>query len=151
MGSPCRYLDLWRTVTVSFGRLTLLATVTGGLPLSAPCAADSTVWFTAGPAAVTLRLPARWTADTVDFLLLALPAVLSTRAGVISAVTAAFAVVLLAVGTDTLALDLLAGVTTPWAGVHWFATDFTAVAGLLGPTACAAAATRVVDLGSSTA
>ena len=78
---------------------------------------------------------------------------LSTRAGVISAVTAAFAVVLLAVGTDTLALDLLAGVTTPWAGVHWFATDFTAVAGLLGPTACAcaAAATRVVGLGSSTA
>ena len=76
---------------------------------------------------------------------------LSTRAGVISAVTAAFAVVLLAVGTDALALDLLAGVTTPCAGVHWFATDFTAVAGLLGPTACAAAATRVVDLGSSTA
>ena len=65
--------------------------------------------------------------------------------------TAAFALVLLTVGTDTLALDLLAGVTTPWAGVHWFATDFTAVAGLLGPTACAAAATRVVDLGSSTA
>ena len=76
---------------------------------------------------------------------------LSTRAGVISAVTTAFAVVLLAVGTDALALDLLAGVTTPCAGVHWFATHFTAVTGLLGPTACVAAATRVVDLGSSTA
>ena len=80
MGSFCRYLDLCGTVTVSFGRLTLLATVTGGLLLSAPCAADSTVWFTAGPAAVTLRLPARWTADTVDYLLLALLAVLSTLA-----------------------------------------------------------------------
>ena len=76
---------------------------------------------------------------------------LSTLAGVISAVTAAIAVVLLAVGTDTLAQDLLADVTTPWARVLWFATDFTVVAGLLGPTACAAAATRVVDLGSSTA
>ena len=76
---------------------------------------------------------------------------LYTRAGMVSAVTAALVVVLLAVRTDTLALDLLAGVATPWAGVHWFATDFTAVAGLLGPTACAAAATRVVDLGSSTA
>ena len=69
LGSLCRYLDLWRTVTVSFGRLTLLATVTGSLPLLAPCAAASTVRFTAGLAA-----------DTVGFLLLALLAVLYTLA-----------------------------------------------------------------------
>ena len=68
----------------------------------------------------------------------------------VSAITVTFAVVVLAMGTDTLALDLLAGVTTPLARVHLLSTDFTAVAGLLGPTADAAAATRVINLRSST-
>ena len=49
--------------------MTLLATVTGSLLLLAPCAAASTVRFTAGLAA-----------DTVGFLVLALLAVLSTLA-----------------------------------------------------------------------
>ena len=73
-----------------------------------------------------------------------------TRARIVSAVTATFAVVLLALGTDTLALDLFAGVATPLARVHRLSTDFTAVAGLLRPTAGAAAATRVINLRSST-
>ena len=53
-------------------------------------------------------------------------------------------------GADTLTLDLFAGVTTPLARVPWLSTDFTAVAGLLRPTADAAAVTRVVNLRSST-
>ena len=52
--------------------------------------------------------------------------------------------------TDTLTLDLFAGVTTPLARVPRLSTDLTAVAGLLRPTADAAAVTRVVNLRSST-
>ena len=103
-----------------------------------------------GLAAVTLGLSALLTADTVILLLLTLSAVLFACAGIISAVTATFAAGLLAIGTDALALDFLAGVTTPWARVLRLTTDFAAVAGLLGPPAYAAAATRVVDLRSST-
>ena len=53
-------------------------------------------------------------------------------------------------GADTLTLDLFAGVTTPLARVPRLSTDLTAVAGLLRPTADAAAATRVVNLRSPT-
>ena len=56
----------------------------------------------------------------------------------------------LAIGTDALALGFLAGVTTPWARVLRLTTDLTAVAGLLRTPAYAAAATRVVNLRSST-
>ena len=79
-------------------------------------------------------------ADTVGFLLVALPAVLYALAGVASAVTAATTVTMVTVGTGTLTLDLPTGVATPCAGVRWLATDFTAVAGRLGPTAGTAAA-----------
>ena len=51
----CFFL-LKASLTVSFGRLTPLATVTGSRLLLAPCAADSTVRYTAGPAADTLDL-----------------------------------------------------------------------------------------------
>ena len=71
-------------------------------------------------------------------------------AGVIFAVAATSAAGLLAMGADALAMDFLAGVTTPWARVLRLTTDFTAVAGLLRPPAYAAAATRVVNLRSST-
>ena len=53
-------------------------------------------------------------------------------------------------GADTLTLDLFAGVTTPLAKVPLLSADLTAVAGLLRPTADAAAVTRVVSLRSST-
>ena len=96
----------------------------------------------AGLAAVALvaGLLTPLTADTVGFLLVALPAVLYALAGVASAVTAATAVTMVTVGTGTLTLDLPTGVATPCAGVRWLATDFTAVAGRLGPTAGTAAA-----------
>ena len=58
-------------------------------------------------------------------------------ARVLSTVTATYAAGLLAVGTDTLAENFLAGVATPWAGVLRLTTDFAAV-------------TRVADLRSST-
>ena len=57
---------------------------------------------------------------------------------------------LLAMGTDTLTMDLIAGVATPLAKVPLLSADLTAVAGLLRPTADAAAATRFVGLGSLT-
>ena len=71
-------------------------------------------------------------------------------AGVIFAVAATSAAGLLAIGADALAMDFLAGVTTPWARVFRLTTYFAAVAGLLRHPAYAAAATRVDDLGSST-
>ena len=76
------------------------------------------------------------TADTVILLLLTLSAVLFACAGIFSAVTATYAAGLLAIGTDTLAQDFLAGVATPWARVLRLTTDFAAV-------------TRVADLRSS--
>ena len=48
--------------------------------------------------------------------------------GVISAVTATFAAGLLTMGADALAVDFLAGVTTPWARVFRLTTYFAAVA-----------------------
>ena len=83
-------------------------------------------------------------------LLLTLSAVLFACAGIVSAVAATFTAGLLAIGADALALDFLASVTTPWARVLRLTTDFAAVAGLLRPPAYAAAATRVVNLRSST-
>ena len=71
-------------------------------------------------------------------------------AGVSFAVAAASAAGLLAMGADALAVDFLAGVTTPWARVFRLTTYFAAVAGLLRHPAYAAAATRVDNLGSST-
>ena len=71
------------------------------------------------------------------------------RAKIVFTVTATFAVGLQALETDTLALDLFAGVATPLAKIHRLSTDFTAVAGLLRPTAGAAAATRIINLRSS--
>ena len=71
-------------------------------------------------------------------------------AGVIFAVAATSAAGLLAMGADALAMDFLAGVTTPWARVFRLTTYFAAVAGLLRHPAYAAAATRVDNLRSST-
>ena len=74
--------------------------------------------------------------DTMFLLFLSLSAMLIACTGVFSTVTAIYATRLLAVGTDTLAENFLAGVAAPWAGVLWFTTDFAAV-------------TRVADLRSS--
>ena len=71
-------------------------------------------------------------------------------AGVIFAVAATSAAGLLAIGADALAMDFLAGVTTPWARIIRLTTYFAAVAVLLRHPAYAAAATRVDNLGFST-
>ena len=146
-----------RTVTVSLDCLTPLAAVTDRLLLETPCAADTAVWFLAGPAANTRRLVANsaarapvgrlvtvLAADTAGFFLTTGSAVLLAGAGMIPAVTAAPAVTLLAGWTNALARGSPAGVATPWAGFFWRLADLAAAAVLTGPTAHSAAATRVV-------